>query len=208
MSTNRTASLQPIVFPAVPTEEQAQLSADALERGYRRGHTLGYAAGQERAQKEAALRRAELEAAHNALQAELRTRAETQRAALAAAAAALSARTLPVLAEAEQTLVASALTLAEAVLGRELDDGGTRSKAVLARVLAAQDPAGAPRVRLNPQDLAVIGTEALADAGVEPVADPATAPGDAVAEYQDGFLDARISTALDRARRALLETPA
>lgn len=206
--TGRPESLQPLVFPAVPTAEQSRLRTEAVDRGYRRGHTLGYAAGQDRARQEAALRRAELEAAHESLLADLRARAAAQQAALAAAAAALAARTAPVLAEAEQTLLDCALTLAEAVLGRELDDGDTRSKGILARVQAVQDAPGPPRVRLNPADLSAIGTEALADAGLDPVADPGTAPGDAVVEYADGYLDARLSAALDRARQALLEDPA
>ncbi|WP_211320816.1 FliH/SctL family protein [Arthrobacter livingstonensis] len=212
MPTNSAAglrgALEPIVFPAVPTAEQARSHADAMERGHQRGHTLGYAAGLQRARVEADVRRAALEAEHGALLADLRERAAAQAAVLAATGAALAARTAPVLADAEQTLIDCALTLAEAVLVRELDDGDTRAKAVLARVLASQDPAGAPRVRLHPQDLAALSAEALAAAGLDAVADPAIAPGDAVAEYPDGFLDARISTALDRARRALQETPA
>jgi flagellar assembly protein FliH len=42
--------------------------------------------------------------------------------------------------------------------------------------------------------------------GVELVADPQLARGDAVAELADGYLDARLSTALARVRRVLEES--
>ena len=41
-------------------------------------------------------------------------------------------------------------------------------------------------------------------AGLELVADPSLAPGDAVGRHPDGYLDARVATALARARAALL----
>lgn len=200
--------LKPITYPAVATPEQAQLRADAMQRGHQRGHTLGYAAGLQRAREEAALRRAGMDAEHGALLARLTADTNAEIAALVAAGAALAARTKPVLDEAEQTLFACALSLAEAVLGRELGDGSASAQAILARVLARQDETGAPLVRVNPQDLDAIRAESLAASGLKTVADPAMARGEAVAEYPEGFLDARISTALDRARRALLETPA
>ena len=40
--------------------------------------------------------------------------------------------------------------------------------------------------------------------GLELVADPTLAPGDAIGRHPDGYLDARITTALSRARAALL----
>lgn len=212
MSTSRTVgdagALKPITYPAVATREQAQLRADAVQRGYQRGHTLGYAAGLQHAREEAALRSAGMEAEHGALVAGLTADTHAEIAALAAASTALDASVKPVLAEAEQTLFACALTLAEAVLGKELDNGSASAQAILARVLASQDDAGAPLVRLNPQDLDALGAESLAVSGLKTVADPAMPPGEAVAEYPEGFLDARISTALDRARQALLGTTA
>jgi flagellar assembly protein FliH len=41
-------------------------------------------------------------------------------------------------------------------------------------------------------------------AGVELKADPTLNPGDAVAEYPQGWIDARLGAALDRAKAALL----
>lgn len=208
MSTSRKAGIAgpivPAVYPTVATVKESQLQADAEVRGYRLGHTLGYAAGLQQASAEAARRRSELDAEQDALIAELRLNVSGEIAALEAASAALDARTKPVLAEAEQALMTCALMLAEAVLGRELDDGETSSRAVLTRVLAGRDESVAPRVRLNPQDLASIGEDVAGIERLDLVADPSISRGDAVAEYPHGFLDARISTALDRARQALL----
>ncbi len=197
--------LRTIVYPVVPTDEQWQVHADAEQRGYLRGHALGHAAGLQQAREKAALERAVHDAEHEALLAGLRGRSAAQLAALAAAGAALAARTQPVLAESEATLIDCALTLAEAIVGRELGDGEASAQAILARVRdRGQEPA-TPLVRLNPQDLAAIGPEALEACGLNALADENMPAGDAVAEFPDGFLDARISTALDRARRALAE---
>ena len=62
------------------------------------------------------------------------------------------------------------------------------------------------RVRLHPADCAAIealGPNSALPERVDLVPDPRLERGDAVTEYDDGALDARISTALDRARRAL-----
>jgi flagellar assembly protein FliH len=132
-------------------------------------------------------------------------------AVLTAAARAAADRSAPVLASAESTLHAAAVQLAAAVLGRELADGPASARAALDRVLRAG--LEVHTVRLSPRDHEVLrvamapGAAVLADlpalTGVELVADPALAPGDAVGEYPDGYLDARIVDALDRARAAL-----
>lgn len=105
------------------------------------------------------------------------------------------------LASAAQTLQRAALELAEAVLGVELSDGATGAVAALARVAAAEvEPVV---VRLNPDDLRALGTDPQLPDGARLVADASLGRGDAVAELPDGWLDARIGTALDRARAAL-----
>jgi len=60
-------------------------------------------------------------------------------------------------------------------------------------------------VRLNPSDLAALDPSTIEAAGVALAADPSLARGDAVTEFSNGFLDARISTALARARAAIEE---
>ena len=184
---------RPVVFPSLHASGEAE--------GFTKGHAAGYAAGLRKAEAEARTRRAEFEAEHAAALAEGRQRAERSVAVLEAAACALHSRTVPVLAEAEAELAASAIALAEAVLGCELSDAATGAKAALARALSGTDAPAVVAVRLHPADLALVG-EAV-PAGVVLVADPTLARGDAVADYPDGELDARISTALARARATL-----
>lgn len=190
--------------------------------GYAQGYAAGYAAGA----REAA-RAAEAEAAR--VQRE-RVEAEARRAAqhadalavLAASARAAADRSAPVLSASEATLHAAALELAAVVLGTELADGPTSARAALRR-LRAQDPAREVHtVRLHPRDLAVVREALSADGaaggdplgglpdltGVALVADASLAPGDAVGEFLEGYLDARVADALDRARAALAAVPA
>jgi flagellar assembly protein FliH len=57
---------------------------------------------------------------------------------------------------------------------------------------------------LNPGDLALIDPEVRARSGVALVADASLQPGDAIADMPNGYLDARIGTALSRAKATLL----
>lgn len=113
----------------------------------------------------------------------------------------LGARTVPVVAEAQSAVLAGALDLAEAIVGVHLADRPHAAHAALAR--ATSDPQGAVvAVRLHPDDVRL-----LAETGVDVplVPDRTLRPGDAVAELEQGFLDARVHTAVERARAALDE---
>ncbi|WP_125614259.1 FliH/SctL family protein [Specibacter cremeus] len=224
-STGQTLSLAPsdrvlpAAFPVVAGTDHRR----ARERGHTEGRAAGYAAGLRHAETETEAARRHMEAEHAALLQRVRSDAATalarQLATLEAATRALERRTAPVLADAETVLADCALQLAQAVLGTVMDDAGTRARAALTRVLGHPGAAGPVRVRLHPDDLAVLErplTDA-ADAGLanpafahldlsslDVVADDSLAPGDAVADFPDGFLDARIGTALERARAALL----
>ncbi|WBM80104.1 hypothetical protein KIV56_00300 [Cryobacterium breve] len=123
---------------------------------------------------------------------------------LTAATHALDERTQPVLLEVEDTLLAAALDLAEAVIGYELSDGVGAARLALRRALDPASPTRPNVVRMHPADLAVIDPTVLAATGVQFQADPSLARGDAVSEFADGFLDARIGTAFERARAALV----
>jgi flagellar assembly protein FliH len=156
--------------------------------------------------------RAELEAQHAAAREEGQRRLASAVVLLESAAAALHARTAPILLEADDELAAAAIALAEAILGSELSDAATGAKAALKRALSAPDSEAAVAVRLHPADLALLETELASTlttttmtttAQVTWVPDPSLARGDAVAEYPDGELDARIGSALERARAAL-----
>jgi flagellar assembly protein FliH len=113
--------------------------------------------------------------------------------------------------EIQDVLAASALELAEAILGYEIAQGGNTARAALQRALSSRTPGGSTgvenvtAVRLHPADIAALKANGVVDApGVELTADPTLNPGDAVAEYPDGWIDARIGTAVARARHALL----
>lgn len=207
-------------------------------RAEARGHAAGYAAGLRAAELELAARRAVLEAEHSDLLHRLQAATVSAVEALATSARALDARVAPVLDDAEEALVATAFELAEAVLGYELrasesvDDGshgadatatpdatvtpdvdpraGRTARAAVARALAVTDPGDVVTVRLHPADLAQLdaATRDSVAADIAFVADVTLARGDAEAERRIGQVDARLGTALDRARTALLGDPA
>jgi flagellar assembly protein FliH len=169
-----------------------------------RGHAAGYTAGLRAAQSDVDRRVAELREQHErALRAE-QDKTAAAVAVIAAAARALENRTVPVLAESTATLVATAVELAEAILGYELQDEERSARAALARALDGAEPHEIHVVRLNPDDLALLGEGTRALAGVDLVADASLSRGDAVTEFPDGYLDARLSTALARAKAALI----
>jgi flagellar assembly protein FliH len=188
-------------FPTLRTSAQG----DRDERTRAGGHAAGYAAGLRAAEVEVAARIAALEAEHAAEIAHARARTDRAVALLAAASAALDARTVPVLEAAHAAIADSALQLAEAVIVSELTDGGTAAASALHRALAGVDTALVHTVRMNPLDLDTLARLDLAPAGVDFTADPSLARGDAITEFPDGYLDARIVSALDRARSAIEE---
>ncbi|HEY0118549.1 MAG TPA: FliH/SctL family protein [Cellulomonas sp.] len=199
----------PAQFPALASRPDGSPLADLLPVGFDRessraaGFAAGFAAGARAAARaaETAVRRATLEREDAARRGD--ERLEAALAALGSAARALSARTAPVLAEAEQALHEHALALAEAVLGVELQQDETSAAAALARVRAAAGMGDAVTVRLNPQDLSSLSGMPSLPAGVVLVSDPSLGRGEALAEQADGWLDARIGDALRRARAAL-----
>lgn len=191
----------PTAFPVVRTARLGEVE----ERARTRGHAAGYAEGMRRAAAEAEALREQHQVEHDALLRDLTARTDRLLAALTAAVGALDARTAPVIETAQDTLAAAALDLAETILGHELRDGASAAGSALARALAGADVTQVVTVRLHPHDLALLSEDQRAAAGVRLVADPALGRGDAVTEFDDGHLDARISAALARARAALGE---
>jgi len=211
LSTSHAPGPQPAIFPVLATSAQSKIAEDAKARGYTQGHAAGYTAGLRRAAEDAAVERARMDAEHAAVLAENARRNAAEVAALHAASDALIRRTVPVLADSEHALLSAALELAEALLGREMNDGEASARSALARVTPSRDSMAADAevphtVRMHPADVAILAglVPAPEDAnGLAIVADPTLARGDAVADYPHGFLDARIGTALARARAAL-----
>lgn len=205
-----TTTVQRVAFPVIgdPAGRERATSADV------RGHAAGYTAGLRAAQAETDALRARLEAEHTARVAALQADTARRVAVLDAAATALLSRVAPVLDDAEASVASAALDLAEAVVGyairasRPDDTTGAGQEAGVAagahatveRALASVDRTVAVAVRLSVGDAARV---ADLDLPVPVVADPALHDGDAVVDLPDGLLDARIATALDRARTAL-----
>jgi flagellar assembly protein FliH len=187
----------------------ARLSDSAADTAVRReaelrGYAAGYAAGARRAERMLEERRSALEATARQ-QRELAATTEAQRSMrLDRVLAALEARLEPTLGAARAALMDNAVELAEALLGRELSDGELSARGIAARVLACDGEREVTRVRVHPSEVAAVA-ELLAGRELEVVGDPALGRGDAVAELPDGFLDARITSALARVRRALAE---
>jgi flagellar assembly protein FliH len=193
------SDVRTIAFPSIgdATPEHRGAQAEA------RGHAAGYAAGIRVAQ-------AEIDALHARLTDDFASRVAVleqvtaaRLAALDAAVAALDARTAPVLADAEASMVAAAFELAEAVVGHQIAleaRDGSGARAAVARALASVDPALATAVRLAPADAAALSDVELP---VRVVVDHGLSRGDAVVDLPDGTLDARIGAALGRARTAL-----
>ncbi|WP_227497160.1 FliH/SctL family protein [Planctomonas psychrotolerans] len=176
-------------------------------QGTAHGHAAGYAAGLRAAAAELAERITRMEAEHEAARQRDRATADAALATLAAATRALENRILPIVAEAEQVLAATAIDLAEAIVGHDIRSTDSPALAAITRVLASVEPAHVRTVRMNADDLATLDADTRAAVGMHLVADPSLGRGDAIADLPHGFLDARIDTALSRMRAALTEGP-
>jgi flagellar assembly protein FliH len=193
-------TFSPASFPALRDAEQLRAETDARNHG----QSVGYAIGLRTAALELAARRVALDAEHQAMMREGQEKIDQAVAILAVAAQALNDRAIPLQEEAQDTLVSSALELAEAVLECELSDGHHSARTALARVLGHVDPATVVTVRMNPSDLMMLDRVSLDEARVDLTPDPLLRRGDAIADFAEGYLDARIGSALGRARAALL----
>ncbi|PZF39433.1 MULTISPECIES: hypothetical protein [unclassified Curtobacterium] len=206
-----------VAFPVLadPAGRERASSADV------RGHAAGYTAGLRAAQAETDALRARLEAEHAARITALQADTARRIAVLDAATNAMLSTVAPVLADAEASVASAAVDLAEAIVGNVVrasrpahdatvvgpDGPGSReariasgAEATVRRALASVDRTVPVAVRLSPADAARV---AGLDLPVPVVADGALRDGDAVVDLPDGMLDARIATALDRARTAL-----
>ncbi len=183
----------PVVLP-----DLAGGSSEAASRG----HAAGYAEGLRHAAEQHRAAEADREARlADAIAGE---RARTQQAvhALQRAAATLNQQVIPALEDADQTLIDTALDLAEAVLGAEVAGGRVPAAAVLRRALDAAGREQVANVRMNPVDIAALDGTTIPD-GITVTPDVTLGPGDATASLRHGWFDARIRESLDRARTVL-----
>jgi flagellar assembly protein FliH len=179
-------------------------AADAeTERARVRGHAAGYAAGLRAAEAQAAVIAEHARIEREALRGDAATALGSALAALETAAARAAAIDSLVLTDSDAALAAAAVELAEAILQRELADGESSARTAITRVLSSADPDSILAVRLSPVDLAVITANGLAPSTLTLVADSSLERGDAVVDVAEGRVDARISSALQRARAAI-----
>ncbi|KRE76328.1 FliH/SctL family protein [Arthrobacter sp. Soil763] len=189
-----------IVFPSLrstgPANEQA---------GYTEGHAAGYAAGVRAAAKEQRRWRDRMAAEQAASLAAGQQDLDRAVRALTVARTDFAHRNVQALTDAEEVLARTALELAEAILGYELAEGTRTARAALARALSGSDAATVLAIRLHPADIDVLAREGQDEpAGLPLLADPTLQRGDAKVEYQQGWLDASLGSALARAKAALL----
>ena len=122
-------------FPSLRTDQQDEVDVRARASG----HAAGYAEGLRAANAELDALRARLEAEHEATIRHGQARLDRALDVLGAASAALTARAVPVVAEAQDAVAQNALLLAETILGIELATGDTSARAALARAFSTVD---------------------------------------------------------------------
>ncbi len=208
-------SLDARISAFVPTTISARSDSAAPGQapGHAAGYAAGYAAGTRAAAVAGATERARLVADHERREADRDDAMRRAIGALADVVAQWERRTAPVLDDAERALHTTALALAEAMIGHELQPGPVSARSALTRALSLPDSVAPTRVRLSPADLEhaqrVLDAGDIAlPVGVALVGDPRLSPGDAMTDYDGGVLDASLSAALDRARLALLDEEA
>lgn len=191
------AGFAPLNFPAIGRRTDDEASV--------RGHSAGYTAGKRRAEQELDELRATL-ALDATVQVE-RDSAELRLAidALEHSAVLLRAHHLPALQSVDLAIAAAAFELAEAIVGHELSTGPGSARAAVQR---ATDVVAVvlTRIRLNPADIALMVPHEFG-AQLVLVEDPDIERGGAILEIEHGSIDARISTALARAKAALAGGP-
>jgi flagellar assembly protein FliH len=197
----------------VDLRRDVPVDSEPVERAKREARTAGYAEGWAQGQRAAAIEaRAAVERARDAEHAyEQRRSAALAQAvnALGRAVTNLEAQLMPTLHDLQEVVLGHAFELAEAIIGRALDDPEGRGADALRRAMAAAPDAGEIVVSLHPDDyrnLVGTATETDYNYGGRPVhlrPDPALRPGDAVAETGTTTVDASIAAAVQRAREAL-----
>jgi flagellar assembly protein FliH len=139
------------------------------------------------------------------VQARWERRLASATAALGAAASRLDEAAVPAADDVRDAIIATALTLVEDLLGRELALADSPVLDAVRRALTLC-PADSPAVlRLHPDDLAEMPADALAELpdSVRVVADATVERAGAVAETGPRRIDAQLSTALERVQAVL-----
>ena len=186
---------------------------EAVERAKQQARTTGYAEGWAQGRREAAVEADAAEARARAAEQAFQQRRAAALAqavnALGRAVTELENQLMPTFTELQEVLLAHAFELAEAIVGRTLDDPQRRGADALRRAMAAAPESGHLVVSLHPDDFSTLvgdgGATEFEYEGRKVILrpDPALRPGDAVAETGMATVDATIATAVARARDAL-----
>src|SRR2546423_10135202 len=176
-----------IPLPSVPVDP-ARARVEQ-QRGYDDGFQAGLAEG-----------RAAGQAAAAAESATVITHLEALGRSLVEAAEDLRRRQALELTGLEDVLARTALDLAAAVVGRELQLSAAPGADALARALALVPAGSAAMARLHPDDVASVGDR---PGGLTVIPDPAIERGGCILEVGDSRIDAQLGSALDRVRAAL-----
>ena len=198
---------------AMDLRRDAPMDSAPVERAKQQARTAGYAEGWAQGQRAAALEAQEaaeraraLEHAHEQRRAAALAQAVN---ALGRAVTSLETQLMPTLQELQEAVLAHAFELAEAIVGRTLDDPSQRGADALRRAMAAAPDQGEIVVSLHPDDYRnLVGSTSDADynyggRAVHLRPDPSLRPGDAIAETGSTTVDASIAAAVQRAREAL-----
>ena len=200
--------------PALAGTGSADLAGDGGDGAAHRSRSAGYAAGWAQGVAAAAVNERAALAAHEAsAEAQrdaLRRAFDRALAALDDAAAQMRGRIVPTVDATADVLVAAAADLAEMLVGHELTDSQTRGRRALERALAAAPEHSDVVVALHPLDLQLLehagvtgATASSRGRTVQLTGDGSLHPGDAVAHFPGGQVDARVSTAMARLRSSL-----
>jgi flagellar assembly protein FliH len=197
---------------AVDLRQGVPEDSAAVERAKQQGRTAGYAEGWAQGQREAA---AVADEATGRARAAEQAHEQRRRAALAQAINALGRaittlenQLMPTFAELQEVLLTHAFELAEAIVGRTLDDPERRGADAIRRAMAAVPESGDIIVSLHPDDHRTLVGQGETDFDYEGRrvrlrSDPSLQPGDAIAESGAATIDATVAGAVARARDAL-----
>lgn len=197
----------------VDLRRERPVDSELVERARQQARTAGYAEGWAQGRRAAAV---DAEAAAERNRTAEHAHEQRRAAALAHAVNALGravtdleTQLTPNLHELQEAILMHAFELAEAIVGRAVEDPEGRGTDALRRAMEVAPAHGEIVVNLHPDDYRnLVGSATGADYNYEgrPVhlrPDPALRPGDAVAETGSTSVDASIAAAVHRARDAL-----
>jgi flagellar assembly protein FliH len=167
-----------------------ELIESARQEGYTGGFEEGYSAGYNHGIEDA--RR------HVELLGQLVQR-------LGREADAFATREANVRTEIENQVVATAVQIAEVLVGHELAQPDGRGRDAIARALALAPVHGDVTARMHPADIGLVGDPAALSPGrvLVIVPDPSLTPGDCIVDVAACRVDARVSAAIQRAREVV-----